>query len=614
MKIVIELVFSIRSIFLGLLLLLLHVNFTAAQSIDYTIQLTDEDENVSFEKLPAIYWNDTTCQKEIGDIQMKSFLQASPAYDVHVKPGECRWYTVSIKNQSSRNWLLEFPDAHISQVELYRELEGGGFEFYPISGKDFDHSERSFPHKNHVFQLKLSEGKSTRYFMKVQSIYPSSTRFHLRSVHYFVDYALLEYCLLGAFYGMLVIMMVYSFMMFLSTRDKLYLNYILYLLGCVIYTSGEDSLLGHLLWSDMPVFGKLAFDYGPVIWITGFILFSNAFLSLRKRNALVFYLMIVAYLMFVISSTFHFTWHYWLMVVIVLFAVIEGFKMWRAGTTYARYFVIGYVLVLIGLTVFVLRVFNVLETTLFTYYATYDSFMIEALVFAMAMSDKIKQIKIDKELAQNEVIIHLKQNEQLKDKVNRELETKVSERTQELQEKTNELVGANAKLEQLSQELHKMNAAMDKENWQLQRTVKEAKRQKVEQKSLSFIEFQDVYPSNDACMKYLAERKWGKGYRCKKCKNEKFMGGEKRHARKCTKCKYDESPMIDTVFQGVRFDLLKAFFIAYHTVESKEKMTMDELSDTLELRRNTCWSFKKKVEARQEESKAEYWQDVVVGK
>jgi hypothetical protein len=45
----------------------------------------------------------------------------------------------------------------------------------------------------------------------------------------------------------------------------------------------------------------------------------------------------------------------------------------------------------------------------------------------------------------------------------------------------------------------------------------------------------------------------------------------------------------------VKFPLNKAFYLAYSSVYEKNERTLDELSDLLELRRNTCWSFRKKV-------------------
>ncbi|MEM7110680.1 MAG: receptor, partial [Bacteroidota bacterium] len=46
----------------------------------------------------------------------------------------------------------------------------------------------------------------------------------------------------------------------------------------------------------------------------------------------------------------------------------------------------------------------------------------------------------------------------------------------------------------------------------------------------------------------------------------------------------------------IKFPIEKAFYILYVTNNRKNEFTLDELSEMLDLRRNTVWSFKKKIE------------------
>ena len=71
--------------------------------------------------------------------------------------------------------------------------------------------------------------------------------------------------------------------------------------------------------------------------------------------------------------------------------------------------------------------------------------------------------------------------------------------------------------------------------------------------------------------------------------------------RKCTTCKHIESPTANTIFHGVKFPLNKAFYLVYHAHYSKKSKTIDELSEELDLRRNTLWAFRKKVQERRTE-------------
>jgi hypothetical protein len=110
-----------------------------------------------------------------------------------------------------------------------------------------------------------------------------------------------------------------------------------------------------------------------------------------------------------------------------------------------------------------------------------------------------------------------------------------------------------------------------------------------------FDEFSTVFPDEKSCLKYLADLKWKDGYKCKKCHNTNYGKGKSLFARRCTKCNYDESPTNDTLFHRLRFPITKAFYMVYLVSNKEKDITADELSEILTLRRETCWSFKRKI-------------------
>lgn len=114
-------------------------------------------------------------------------------------------------------------------------------------------------------------------------------------------------------------------------------------------------------------------------------------------------------------------------------------------------------------------------------------------------------------------------------------------------------------------------------------------------KSLSLFEFQERFSTKSDCLSFLAFLKWGSGYRCLKCGNDKTCNGAAEGSLQCTKCNYCESPSANTLFHKVKFDLVKAFYIVYFVSTNKKGITSTELSRKLSLRQKTCWAFKKKV-------------------
>jgi len=94
----------------------------------------------------------------------------------------------------------------------------------------------------------------------------------------------------------------------------------------------------------------------------------------------------------------------------------------------------------------------------------------------------------------------------------------------------------------------------------------------------------------------LSDLKWQDGYKCKRCGNDKFSMGRKPQNRRCTKCNYDESPTVGTLFEKLKFSVLIAFHIVFKISTKKKGMSSLELSNEFELRQKTCWSFKLKIQ------------------
>lgn len=114
-------------------------------------------------------------------------------------------------------------------------------------------------------------------------------------------------------------------------------------------------------------------------------------------------------------------------------------------------------------------------------------------------------------------------------------------------------------------------------------------------KSLSIFDFQQKFPDEESCLKYLAEEKWRVGFLCPKCGHSNYCKGVKKYDRQCTKCRHICSPTSGTLFHQVKFPLLKAFYIIYYVSTNKKGISSTELSRKLELRQKTCWLFKRKV-------------------
>ncbi len=108
--------------------------------------------------------------------------------------------------------------------------------------------------------------------------------------------------------------------------------------------------------------------------------------------------------------------------------------------------------------------------------------------------------------------------------------------------------------------------------------------------------FYKRFPDDDSCYEYLAAIKWENGYACKRCGHPNYCKGRKLYSRRCTRCKYDESPTSGTMFDKCKFSLHIAFHLVFKISSKKKGMSSLELSNEFDLRQKTCWEFKWKIQ------------------
>ena len=535
------------------------------------------------------------------------------------------WIRFRIKNADpdNLNWMLEFPDGHNSFLQLYEISSTNNIKSYLPVGLGEPIKNRAFDHKNLLFDLKIPKGQTYTYYVKVKSKYKTSFWASVRNTRYLFSYITHEYYFLGFFYGIIFIMAMYNLLIFVITREKVFLLYVFYVISCGLYTFSEDLSGFQIFWPNTTFFNHVQFDNAPNLLILTFTFYAIEFLELKTHFKKVIpwlYWLIVVNVVVSIFLPYVFPIQLKATLFILPFAIIYYLAMrlfFNAKYKPARFFIIGFSIILFGFLVFVLRTYGILPSTLYTLYIFNFGFVLEVMIFSYGLGDKIRIIKDEKEKSQQKMIEALEEKEVLKDKINKELENKVQERTLQLKQKSEEIEDANIKLKLLTEELNKMNSQLDIDNWNLKKQVKSETRSRILIEKVSYEEFLSIFINDHVCLQYLENLKWEDGYTCKKCGSHSFSKGEKPYSRKCNKCKYTESATSGTLFHSLKFPLNKAFYITYDTFKETGIYTLEELSEIIDLRKATVWAFRKKVQESKVENlkkrkNLESWEDIIL--
>jgi len=245
-------------------------------------------------------------------------------------------------------------------------------------------------------------------------------------------------------------------------------------------------------------------------------------------------------------------------------------------------------------------------------YALASKYRAQQELLQVTQLQEVKLLKEKAELDQR-LIAQMDEQDKLKESINLALEKKVAERTLELNAKNEELNAAYQQLSFYKERLETDWVKLDKEKWQLSQQVNERILDSIKGKVVTYEVFTTIFPTNEACLQYLSELKWSKGFSCKQCENTKYSKGDLPFSRKCTRCTHRETVTAGTLFHGVKIDLTKGFYITHITLFGSGTMNLKELAEQMGLRTATCWNFKKKVEEAQNESGSKSsWEEIIL--
>jgi hypothetical protein len=536
------------------------------------------------------------------------------------------WIRIPIRHSpySKKVWLLEFYDQTIDHIDAFIPREDGTFEKISM-GDQQAFSKRLLKHKNFEVVLRMQADTVVNYYFRVQSHEFADIRVGVRSVNRFVFYALNEYFLFGTLYGMVIIIALYNFLVFLAIREIKNIYYIMYILSVAAYAMSYDGIGFQYLWPNHPEWNNYAVGftlYSVILWG---LIFTRRFLVTRANAR---GLDRALYWAIIIRSVY-FLFEVFLFPKLLTIRTIEiiplslifytGITVWNRGYRPARFFVIAYGILFTGFFIRTLVYLNVLPFTTPLHYSLHFSFVLEMLFLTFALGDRIRILKNMRDRALKRIIHQHEVNMKLKDKVTSELEEKVTERTIELNKKNAELEATNQKLARQSTEINQINSILDLDNWKLKNSLKEVLNERLMEKTMDYKQFQTLYTDSLACYRFLETLKWGQAYHCRKCANEKYFDGSHKFARRCTRCGYNESITAFTIFHSIKFPIEKAFYIAYLSVTGKKEYTLEKLAHDLDLRVNTVWGFKHKVTERITELEkhgrkptVSRWEDVIL--
>lgn len=355
--------------------------------------------------------------------------------------GTTYWLRLRLQRapDAPEHWLLELPHTTIDYVDFHVAGQPA-----LLTGTRRPLSSRPFRERYFVFPLTLTTAEQTVYLRLSSNnaltvplkIWQPDARLQSEG-----NALLLQYL----YYGGLLALLAYNLLLAFSLRDRRFLLYALYALPLGLGMLAGNGLGRVLLWPDAHRFDEIS--QSCLMGLAGAMamLFAREFMQTRTRLPRIDWLMLATSGAFVLLSALLVASLWWSVPVIwlnqLLFLVgvfmgslvllVSAREYWL-GQHSARFFLLSWAILSLGVLVASLRAFGWLPTNTLTAYAIQFSSVAEMLLLSLALAEIIHAERRAREQAQAQALAaSLRAGERL--------ETEVRQRTAELRVKAEQL-------------------------------------------------------------------------------------------------------------------------------------------------------------------------------
>lgn len=356
------------------------------------------------------------------------------------------WFRINLETLELQKRLLEIDYPLLDEIVLYLFAEDRQIQKIE-TGDMKPFFERPLQLREFIFPLDLPAAGQVALYLRVQSAGAVQVPLNLWNEAAFYHQDEKETAILGIFFGIIIVMLLYNLFIYLRVYEPAYIYYVLYVISFGFFMAGMSGWGYMYLWPEAIHFQQ----YNTAIFVACCGIFACRFIhyfldlpsNSPKLGRLLFGLAICLLLLLCLLpfTSYHIIVQLALAIVLVaaLAAIYCGIRLWRQGDVAARYFTIAWSTFLLSVVLATLEKFGLIADTNWAGFFLPFGMALEVTLLSLALGERINTEKQHRIQAQEDVI-------RVQEKSKAELEHKVVERTVELAESNAKLEEANEKL------------------------------------------------------------------------------------------------------------------------------------------------------------------------
>jgi two-component sensor histidine kinase len=322
------------------------------------------------------------------------------------------WVRFVVVNPSDQEiqWCLELAYPPMDSITLYIPTHTDQFQIVHAGDRLPFHS-REVDYKDFIFLLRTAPRSQQTYYLRLENAGSINLPLTILSLSALAEKINHEQILLGLYHGAILVMLIYNLFLFISIRDPSYLYYVLFNSGWVLAMLTLNGLAFQYLWPQAVWWANnslLFFFCFSFLWG---VQFSRSFLDTAQHtpgfDILLRGLIVLAVLGMACAflATYYFSVR--LTNIIGMTSVLvwlNGFLCLQQGVRAARYYVMAWSALILGITILSLKNLGILPYNSFTVWAPQLGSAAEITLLSLGLADRIRTLRQEKERVEKALI------------------------------------------------------------------------------------------------------------------------------------------------------------------------------------------------------------------
>jgi two-component system NtrC family sensor kinase len=404
--------------------LTIHENESKLLTRQYFLELEDPDDTYSIDKI----------------ISNTGFHVINSTLPVLKYTKSSTWLKFTLKNKTNQPIIpIAIYASVIDKFDMYY-FDPVSHRITGVSSDSSPADPKSTTQNFTLINCKLPPDSSRIIYLRIKSSASAVIPVQISSLNEFAKDVNLENLVMGGFIGVILIMTLYNFMLYITVRDRSYLYYVLYIAflgisqmllrgyGANLLTDNKAALNNYYL----PIFRAL-FGSSVILFTVEFLQLKESMRSGYKYYYLLYLIYIAAFIAIIAGKVvFAYNVITFGAAIVAITLLITGAWLYFKGFKPGKYFMFAWGLFLISMLMSVARNKGLITYNSFTLNVIIYSSLLEIILFSIALADKINFYRSQKNESQLLSLTIAKENERLITQQNIILETEVNVRTQEL--------------------------------------------------------------------------------------------------------------------------------------------------------------------------------------